>query len=460
MGKNFTPEIVSACLSAERLSLAVVDTTGHYLYVSPFWKELTGIDSDEIIYRDLTYDIIPNSHFDEVLRTQKPLVAQPLVSPDTCGVVYANYYPLFGEGHKLIGAMVITFLSEQRIAVELSQEIEQITNQLKNAEEYIQRLETANYSIDQIVGNSKCVRELKEEIRLASENNSNVLIEGETGSGKELVAHAIHCLSDRQDYRFIAVNCSAIPENLMESEFFGYEAGAFTGADRHGKPGKFELADKGSLFLDEIGELPLTMQPKLLRVLQEHELTRVGGINEIPVDARIIAATNTPIRQLVADGRFRLDLYYRLNVFHIHVPSLRERKTDIPELVLALVARLNRQLGTNIRDIDDAVMSRLMEYQWPGNVRELQNILEASIDRSDGHRLCIENIVPFDSPDDFTANYYDPMKQTLAAGNFMLSKEQIQAAINACGGNKTKAAKMLGVSRATLYNKIKGLETK
>ena len=228
-----------------------------------------------------------------------------------------------------------------------------------------------------------------------------------------------------------------------------------TGASKNGKPGKFELADKGSLFLDEIGQLPLTTQPKLLRVLQDHEVTRVGGTHEVPIDTRIIAATNVSLRQLVTDGKFRLDLYYRLNVFHIHVPPLRDRKSDIPELISTLVARLNRRLGTNIHDIDAEVITRLKDYHWPGNIRELQNILEASIDRSDGHRLKIENLVPFDSFDYHLDDVYNPVRQTVIPGYLDLTAEQINAAIKNCGGNKTKAAKMLGISRATLYNKLK-----
>ncbi len=456
MKNNLSMDIISACFSADKLSIAIVDTTGHYLYVSPYWMEMTGIKSSDIIFHKLfTYHMIPGSYFDEVLHTKKPLFGQPLMTPDTGGVVYANYYPLFGEDHKLLGAMVLTFLNEQRVAMELSKKVEDISGQLKTAQKYIKDLEMEKYSIDQITGKSECIKTLKEEIRLAAKNNSNVLIEGESGSGKELVANAIHGLSMRKDKRFIRVNCSAIPESLAESELFGYESGAFTGASKNGKPGKFELADKGSLFLDEIGQLPLTTQPKLLRVLQDHEVTRVGGTHEVPIDARIIAATNVSLRQLVTDGKFRLDLYYRLNVFHIHVPPLRDRKGDIPELISTLVARLNRRLGTNIHDIDAEVITRFKDYHWPGNIRELQNILEASIDRSNGHRLKIENLVPFDSFDYHLDDVYNPVRQTVIPGYLDLTAEQINAAIKNCGGNKTKAAKMLGISRATLYNKLK-----
>lgn len=454
---QLSAEIMEACLNADCLSLAVVDTSGHYLYVSPYWKELTGIKSTRIIYQNLTYNIIPNSHFDEVLREQRPLIAQPLVSPDLNSVVYANYYPLFNKDRKLLGAMVLTFLSEQRIAVEAAQEIDRISKQLKNAEAYIKHLETAKYSIDQIAGSSECLRNLKEEIMLAAKNNSNVLIEGESGTGKELVAHAIHCLSARRDNRFIRVNCSAIPENLMESEFFGYEAGAFTGADRRGKPGKFELANGGSLFLDEINQLPYTMQPKLLRALQEHEITRIGGTREIAIDARIIAATNVPLRRLVPDGSFRMDLFYRLNVFHIHVPPLRERKSDIPELCNVLVARLNRQLGTSVRSIDPDVMEQLMNYDWPGNIRELQNVLEASIDRSDGHRLRLENLAVFQPLERDRPGRPRLSVRLSAQGPAQITREELMDTIGQCGGNKAKAARMLGISRATLYNWLRGL---
>ena len=213
----------------------------------------------------------------------------------------------------------------------------------------------SKYGIDNIIGISEAVQGLKMEILSAARTSSSVLIEGETAVGKELVAHAIHSLSNRHAGSFVRVNCSAIPENLMESEFFGYESGAFTGAQKGGKAGKFERATGGSLFLDEIGELPLYMQPKFLRMLQEQEIERVGGSQLIPIDTRIIAATNVSLEELVQKRLFREDLYYRLNVVRIRVPPLRERKEDIPLLVEDVINRLNIRLGLEITGVDQEV---------------------------------------------------------------------------------------------------------
>ena len=232
---------------------------------------------------------------------------------------------------------------------------------------------------------------MKEKILKFSQGNSNILILGESGSGKELVAHSIHNCSKRSIHPFIRLNCAAIPENLFESEFFGYEGGAFTGASKNGKKGKFELANKGTIFLDEIGELPLYMQAKLLRVLQEKEITRVGGNKEISVDVRVLAATNCDLEQMVREGKFRADLYFRLNILNIYVPPLRERKQDIDELVLHCLERLHKENGT-LKVITERALGLLRQYPWKGNIRELFNIVEKMYFVSDDDTIDIDDI--------------------------------------------------------------------
>src|SRR5690348_8157610 len=228
---------------------------------------------------------------------------------------------------------------------------------------------------EEIVGKSEALLRVLREIETVAPTDSTVLIYGETGTGKELIARSIHNLSSRKSGTFVKLNCAAIPANLLESELFGHEKGAFTGAITQ-RPGRFELADRGTMFLDEIGEISLELQPKLLRVLQEREFERLGSTRTLRTDARLIAATNRDLEALAAEGKFRSDLYYRLNVFPVRVPSLRERPEDIPLLVRHFVQQFSRRLGKSIDAIATETMSALVRYPWPGNIRELQNVIE------------------------------------------------------------------------------------
>jgi DNA-binding NtrC family response regulator len=301
----------------------------------------------------------------------------------------------------------------------------------------------------QIVGKSKPIREVLELIDKVAATDATVLIYGPSGSGKELVARAIHEKSKRRDEPFVPINCAAITETLLESELFGYEKGAFTGATKS-KPGRFELAHGGTLFLDEIGELPLSVQVKLLRVIQEREIYRVGGIQPIKVDVRIIAATNRDLKKAMAEGRFREDLYFRIAVFPIRVPPLSEHKEDIPELVEAFLARYNMSLA----DVDKDVIDTLMEYDWPGNVRELENLIERAIILSGGKRITLDHIPLV--PAGETRDEDDSPTGTLMA----LERELLVKTLEQFKGNKTKAAKALGITRRMLYTRLKkfGLE--
>lgn len=320
------------------------------------------------------------------------------------------------------------------------------------------------YSLDSIVGESTCIRKLKDEIISVARSGSTVLIEGETGSGKELVAHAVHSLSPRSERSFIKVNCSSIPAELMESEFFGYESGSFTGAQKGGKAGKFEKASSGSLFLDEINQLPIQLQPKFLRVLQEQEIERVGAAHSTPIDTRIIAATNIPLAELVARGKFRADLYYRLNVLRLWVPPLRERREDIPAIANHMLTQLNFQLQIQIPYIEDEAMNRLMEYDWPGNVRELHNVIERAMNLSwteplqwehfSGYFRQIENgRGPTHMDTERRQASVQPQNWIREKKN-TVEKELIIQALRECRGNKSLAARELGISRTILYKKL------
>ncbi|MGV8983273.1 sigma-54-dependent Fis family transcriptional regulator [Clostridium sp.] len=315
-------------------------------------------------------------------------------------------------------------------------------------------------SFDSIIGSSYCLEQVKEEAKKASKSTSTVLIQGESGTGKELFARAVHFNSNRAKGPFIAINCAAIPEQLLESEFFGYEDGAFTGARRGGKAGKFELANKGTIFLDEIGDMPIHLQTKLLRVAQEYTIEKIGGKEAIPIDVRIIAATNKDLEKKVLEGEFRQDLFYRLNVIPLNIPPLRDRKEDIVVLMDYLLDKCNAKLEKHINKIEEDVLEVFMNYQWPGNVRELENTIEYAVNMC-GSSVIICNDLPkrLKVSENMPVSHENigiiPIKE--------LEKNEIQKALEYYGNSKqaiTKAAEALELSRATLYRKIKEYEIK
>ena len=313
-------------------------------------------------------------------------------------------------------------------------------------------------TFDEILGESKKITRVKELARIVAKSDSTVLIRGESGTGKELFARSIHMASPRRDKPFVAVNCAALPDTLLESELFGYEEGAFTGAKRGGKRGLFQYADKGTLFLDEIGELSPHLQVKLLRVLQENKIRRVGADEEIPVDVRIIAATNKNLEEMMKKGQFRDDLYYRLNIIPLVIPPLRERKEDIPILTRAFIEKLSYKMKKNVSGISDEAMERLMNYDWPGNIRELSNVIERAMNLCDdvieSHHLFLE-YEEISRP----AIWRKSGRKTLKE---MVEETEKRAILDALGSYSSirKAAKALGISHATLINKMKKYNVK
>jgi transcriptional regulator with PAS, ATPase and Fis domain len=299
------------------------------------------------------------------------------------------------------------------------------------------------------------IRELKKEALKASTNQFPVLITGDSGTGKELFAQAIHHASPRKLYPFVRINCSAIPKDLLESELFGYEKGAFTGAKTEGKPGKFEIANQGTVFLDEIGDLPLDMQPKLLRVVEEKEFERVGGTKIIRSDFRVIAATNQNLEDMLADERFRRDLFYRLNVIPLNIPPLRERKSDILLLAQHFLKQMTREASLSHIMLDKDAAEALKKYAWPGNVRELSNVLERALSSTEGNTIHLCDL-PF---------YVSRMQKKLPRQNqtaidikgvqARAERDAIRYILKETGYNKARAAKLLGIHRTLLYKKMK-----
>ena len=342
-----------------------------------------------------------------------------------------------------------------------------IFNKLINIKEEAVTLTYGNNKTDIsfIVGESEPIKSLKKKIKSISNLKSTVLITGESGTGKELVARAIHAEGERRNKPFIAINCGAIPDSLLESELFGYVKGAFSGANVNGRIGKFELANKGVIFLDEIGDMPLYLQVKLLRVLQEKTVVRIGSNKLIPLDIRIVAATNKDLKELVRKGKFREDLYYRLNVIPIDVPPLRERGRDLNLLVNVLVDKYNRAFNKNVTKVDDNVLEMFRKYKWQGNIRELENVVEFMVSLSDERGIADSTMLPESFVENYTEFLGDDINKSINIKEIIplkdIEKLYIKKALEKYGntteGNKN-AAKKLGIGIATLYRKIDGLE--
>lgn len=319
----------------------------------------------------------------------------------------------------------------------------------------VKNLQNTKYTIDNIIGASNQIKMLKKQIRYAADYDSTVMISGETGTGKELVAHSIHALSKRKTHDFIRINAASIPENLAESELFGYSEGSFTGAKKGGSKGKFLLADKGTLFIDEIDKISYSIQSKLLRVLQEREIDLIGSEKSIPVDVRIIVASNQDLKKMVEKGTFREDLYYRLNVVEIVIAPLRERTEDIPLIIDDFRERLDNTMGLSVTGISPEVMQALKEYSWPGNVRELHNVIERAMHNVEGGVMELEHL-PI-KPAQMGVSPLLRGDKPIERARQEAERKVIRQALKECGGNKTKAASLLKISRALLFQKMRRL---
>jgi two-component system response regulator AtoC len=343
---------------------------------------------------------------------------------------------------------------EVLLAIRKAEERDQLKRENQVLKEQLRRIEEQNL-FGNMVAKSNVMQSVIALAHKAAQYNTTVLISGESGTGKELVAKAIHQAGPRRPYPLIAVNCGSIPENLLESELFGYVKGAFTGADST-KKGLFEEAHKGTIFLDEIGELPLTLQVKLLRVLQENEIRPVGSAQSRKIDARVVAATSRNLDQMVAEGTFREDLFYRLNVLPVEVPPLRDRSEDIPLLCQHFIKQLNKTLGRKVKGIAPAAMAALLRYPWPGNVRELENAIERAIVLTD-RDILDEHSFSYSS---LGAKTSSPLEQacegySLKIAQRVLEKEMIIRALKATSSNRTQAARLLEISHPSLLSKIK-----
>lgn len=442
--------------------IAITDKNAKYVYVNKRWEEDTGIPR-EVAIGSFNHDLIEGSRAITAIKTGKAVSGDVFIKTkngkELPGIM--TYMPIF-NGDEVVGCFISSsFLSVDQ-AYAFLEKMESITAEYEFLKGEMKRRSGARYCVEDIIGESDAIKRLKEQIYFAGSSNSTVLIKGETGTGKELVAHSIHSCSTRSIFPFVKVNCSAIPENLMESEFFGYEEGTFTGGKKGGKRGKFEKAHLGSIFLDEINHLHLPMQPKLLRVLQEKEIERLGTSESISVDARVIAATNISLQELIREGMFREDLYYRLNIMNITIAPLRKRREDIPLLAEAFIQKLNKQMDRNIKGITKDAMSYLKNQNWPGNVRELQNVIERAMNASRKDVLDLSAFASEDQMEDSdkivpikrNVSDYEDISKPLIERKSCLEKEAILKTLELCENNKSKAAKMLNISRTLLYKKL------
>lgn len=440
--------MLEAIIQSSEEAISVVDEEGKGILINPAYTRITGLTKEDVVGKPATADISEGESMHmQVLQTRRPVRgARMRVGPNHRDVI-VNVAPIIVDG-KIKGSVgVIHDVSE----------IHSLTNELKRARQIIRTLE-AKYSFDDIIGSSEEMTFAIEQAKLGAKTPASVLLRGESGTGKELFAHAIHNGSDRKFNKFIRVNCAAISESLLESELFGYEEGAFSGAKRGGKTGYFEEANNGSIFLDEIGELSASMQAKLLRVLQEHEIVRVGGTKPIPINVRVIAATNVNLEKGIANGTFREDLYYRLNRLPIHIPPLRQRKEDIPNLCHYLLHKINQDYGRVIEGISDAAFQYLIGYHWPGNVRELENILGRAVIYMKPNETKIElSHIPKLETQGQTKKDQESNQINVKPLNDLVEEFEadiLMRILQQNNGNKTTTAKQLNISLRSLYYKL------
>ena len=413
--------------------------------VSPPLLELFNLEKTEVLYKPVD-QVLSQLKLGNVFSSEMAEVSD---FHEINGIRYiVHRIPIKKDG-KVIGAIGKVMFRQLNEVSELFKRLQKAENKASFYHQQLQKSESARFTWDHIFSEDPYMEKLKKSAAKAAKGRSTVLVRGESGTGKELFAHAIHNSSARSEGKFVVVNCAAIPEDLLESEFFGYEEGAFTGAKQRGKIGKFDLANGGTLFLDEIGDMSLSLQAKLLRVLQEREFYRVGGNVRVKVDVRIIAATNRNLEEMVKQGEFREDLYYRLNVISLNIPPLRERVHDVEFLISGLMKELNSMLGTSITGISSQAKTALLRYEWPGNVRELRNVLERAMTFAEHGKIQAEDL-----PDYLISQLSSPLSEQISLAEDA-ELGAIRKALSQANGNKAKAARLLGISRSGLYEKIK-----
>ena len=458
--------------------MMLVDRQARVVWINEQYKRFLpalGFDRVEDFVGHPVAAVVQNTQMHQVLESGKPILIDLLTN--RAGTFVVSRIPLRDSGGEVIGALGIVLFDHAETSLQplvgkfalLQRDLDDARRELasqRNSERAGQR--QSRYTFASFVGASPAAVEVKRQARRAAQTSSTVLLLGETGTGKELLAHAIHASSSRSDRPFISLNIAAVPDTLLEAEFFGVAPGAYTGADRKGREGKFRLAHGGTLFLDEIGDMPLALQAKLLRALQEGEIEPLGSNQLIPFDARVIAATSRDLGRLVREGNFREDLFYRLNVLPIRVPPLRERREDMVALVEVLGEDMALRNGQQPPELSPDALALLCAQVWRGNIRELRNVLEQAMMRSDSNRITalhlelvlresgVEQLAaaPVAAAPDPAATAAAPCILPLADQVAELERKAITLAMSATRGNKVAAAQILGISRAMLYDRL------
>ena len=455
------------------MGMMVVDRDHRVVWISDGYKSFLpalGFESEAQFVGKRVEDVVPNTLMAQVIDSGRPILVDLL--SNQAGTFLVSRLPLRDDAGVVIGAIGLVLMDHPESTMQpLITKFTRAQAELDRARSQLAEQRRPKYTIATFIGSSPAALEVKRQARRVAQTDATVLLLGETGTGKELLAHAIHAAGARANKAFVGVNIAAVPEALLEAEFFGVAPGAFTGADRKGREGKFKLADGGTLFLDEIGDMPLALQSKLLRVLQEQEVEAVGSNRLERIDVRVIAATGRDLAAMVADGRFRADLYYRLNVLPIRLPPLRERLDDIEALVEALIDDIARRSGLPGRSLAHDAIELLAAQPWPGNIRELRNTLEQAVLMTDDLVLGAAHFerwrpaVRTGEPGDAAAESkaasaikaintsnatFAPLPDQVAA----VERAAIAAALKATAGNRAAAAKLLKMSRAALYDRL------
>lgn len=448
--------------------LLCIDNDGKITYVNEKMLKYKNCTSEQMIGKHIK-KFFPYTHMIENMENERDTIAFYQGNVTSKDDVEASVHYVLRKDGKRVGLMTYDIFQELKEFEQFVRMYGELDDKIKYYREELKEYRMTKYSIEDIVGQSEQIKKLKAEIKNAAKTSSTVLITGETGTGKELVAHSIHDLSKRRSNKFVKLNITNLPPSLIESELFGYEAGSFTGAVKSGKKGRFEEADNGTLFIDEIETLPLEMQPKLLRVLQEREIERIGNNESIQINVRIISATNEKLEGLVKERKFRKDLFYRLEVVRINVPSLRERKEDIRLLAEHFIREYNMTLGTNVTGITDAAVVKLESYDWPGNVRELKNVIERAMGAANNNLVDSDSIQIASIVDNSALgrggtaavphSYFDfegesPIEEAKRQAEIAVITEALARA----EGNKKRAAEMLKIARPLLYQKMDRLK--
>jgi len=452
-------DILRHFITAPYEAMVVVDTSGKITYMSPVHERFFGLKHGEAIGRHVTA-VVENTNLHEVVVSGKAQVGQLQEMNGIMRVV--TRVPIIDRNKRVVAAIGQVMFKGPEAIRELTAELAQVKQERDFYKRELSGIRNRSYGLEQIVGSSEAVRRLKEDILRVAPLDVPVLLAGESGTGKEMVAHAIHMLSPRNDKPLILVNSAAMPPNLVESELFGYEPGAFTGADRKGRKGKFEAADSGTLFLDEIGDMPIDMQVKLLRVLQDGHFERIGGDRARHSDFRLISASNRDFKEMIAKADFRLDLFYRISAVTLRLPPLRERLEDIAELADTFLEAFAYRHAAAKKTLCDSALRFLQSRAWPGNIRQLQHAIERAAIFCDGSVLSVEDFGSLEGADPSPVGGEAQVAQASVAktrtdmreARERVESELIVEAMKRTGGNKKRVAEELGISRSYLYKRL------